>query len=360
MAGSNTPTHSPADEAWRAPTEAALGRGAEWLWARQRKNGAFPSSTYGLLRDGQSLTPFSLVALLQVQPDVLEFPIDQARSALSKMIGMLTPQGALGFFSSAAPDYPCYATAMMLTCLGILKPREWAEASAKPVNWLRGQQFRAAAGWKGHPAQGGWGLGTATPRTPPDAGHVDLSMTRAVLEGLRSVGIRSDDPALIEARDFVARCQTEDGSFVYSPVELGLNKAGTDASGLARGYGSATTDGLLSLLALGSQSTEPARDSARSWLLRHHRVDENPGLDGGPMEVFADAMRGYYRAGAAACFLLTGGPKGWRSELSRAVLAEQHEDGRWQSANPLQKEDDPIVATGFAIRALAATLRVPS
>ena len=354
----DTPGRDPSGDDWRAPAEASLARGAAWLWTQQRQNGAFPSSTYGLLRDGQSLTPFSLLALLQVHPDVLEFPIDRAQRALFKMIQMTTPEGALGFFSNAASDYPSYSTAMMLTCLGILKPREWAEAAGLPVRWLRSQQFRAASGWEGHPAQGGWGFGSATPRTPPAAGHVDLSMTRAVLEGLRSVGIPRDDPALVEARDFVARCQAADGSFFYSPVELGLNKAGVDASGNPRGYGTATTDGLLALLALGADGSRDAVDAARSWLHEHHRVDRNPGLDGGPMEVFADAMRGYYRAGAAECFLLTGGPPGWRAELSRAVAAEQREDGSWHNPNPLQKEDDPIVATGFAVRALAATLRV--
>ena len=75
------------------------------------------------------------------------------------------------------------------------------------------------------------------------------------------------------------------------------------------------------------------------------------------MEAFSEAMRGYYRAGAAECFMLTGGPAGWRGELCDAIEAEQRPDGSWKNDNPLQKEDDPIIATGFAIRALAAALR---
>lgn len=343
-------------EAWRVRAEASVVRGADWLWDQQRRSGAFRSSTYGLLRDGQSLTPFSLLALLQIDPELRPLPVEKVGRALVKMIELSTKEGALGL-ANPSLDYPCYATAMMLTCLGLSKPDGWAEAASISSTWLRGQQFRRATGWEGHPAQGGWGLGGRTKRVPPDAGHVDLSMTRAVLEGLRSINIEAHDPTIVEAGDFVARCQTADGSFLYSPVELALNKGRHSEAGSAMGYGSATTDGLLSLVALGRQPEDPALRSAREWLRRNHRVDRNPGLEGSPMEAFSTAMRGYYRAGAAECFMLTGGPEGWRAELTEVIAAEQLTDGSWKNPNPLQKEDDPIIATGFAIRTLAAALR---
>jgi hypothetical protein len=74
------------------------------------------------------------------------------------------------------------------------------------------------------------------------------------------------------------------------------------------------------------------------------------------MEAFAEAMRGYYRAGAARCFARWGGPEGWRSQLAMAIVAEQHQDGGFRGTNRLQKEDDPIIATSFAVQALAAAL----
>ena len=355
-AQSEAPIPVPPAERWRAKAEQALVRAADWLWAKQRQNGAFPSSTYGLLRDGQSLTPFSLLALLQVAPELHEFPPERAGKAIVKMIRLSTPQGALGL-ANPSLDYPCYATGMMLTCLGLARPEGWAEAASISSTWLRGQQFRSAAGWAGHPAQGGWGLGGRDRRVPPDAGHVDLSMTRVVLEGLRSIHIDATDPAIVEARDFVSRCQTADGSFIYSPVDLALNKAGRDFHGTARGYGSATTDGLLSLIAVGAGPDDESLRKAAAWLRSHHRVDANPGLEDGPMQPFARAMRGYYRAGAAECFLLMGGPKDWRPKLCEAIAVEQRDDGHFENPSPLQKEDAPIVATGFAIRALAAALR---
>ena len=44
----------------------ALGRAVRWLWSQQSEDGGWHSQTYGLLRSGQSLTPFVLDALLAV------------------------------------------------------------------------------------------------------------------------------------------------------------------------------------------------------------------------------------------------------------------------------------------------------
>ena len=41
-----------------------LTKAAQYLWSQQADDGGFHSGTYGLLRSGQSLTPFVLVALL--------------------------------------------------------------------------------------------------------------------------------------------------------------------------------------------------------------------------------------------------------------------------------------------------------
>ncbi len=354
------PLACPGDD-WRAKGRQALAAAAAWCWSQQTHDGRFPSATYGLLRRGQSLTPFVLLALHRagVLP---EAPRDRAVQAL---LAMRNPDGALGF-EGPAPDYPCYATGMLLSALGRTRPSLLPAAALPSIRWLRGQQFQRSQGWTA-PAHGGWGMGSREPRTPPHPGHVDLSMTRRVIEGLRDVGLTPGDPALAEAREFVLRCQAQDGGFFYSPVEPALNKGRQDVAG----YGSATTDGLLALLALGAGET-PAARRAHAWLRLHHRLDRNPGLEGGRMEAFGTAMRGYYRAGAAECFALLGGPPrlqhpelgpegvgdadSWRSRLVQAVVAEQREDGSFWNGNALQKENDPLIATAFALTALAHAL----
>src|SRR5580704_4066330 len=48
------------------PPQTPLGRAAAFLWKQQADDGGWHSHTYGLLRSGQSLTPFVLDGLLRV------------------------------------------------------------------------------------------------------------------------------------------------------------------------------------------------------------------------------------------------------------------------------------------------------
>ena len=45
----------------------------------------------------------------------------------------------------------------------------------------------------------------------------------------------------------------------------------------------------------------------------------------------------------------------WRSDLIRAYTLEQASDGSFRNEGTLMKEDDPLIATALAIKALAAT-----
>ena len=339
-ASSGPPSHEPGLE--------TLARAVAWLRTQRTEDGRYPSRRYGLLRGGASLTPFTLLALDRAGALTNE----EARGSLEALAARCTERGALGLREVVA-DYPCYASGMMLSTLGRRADVAPSGLAARTRGWLLEQQLTADRGWHDHPGQGGWGMGSETIRTPPDAGHVDLSMTRRVIEGLVASGVEPDHPALREARDFVLRCQTDDGSFFYSPVELALNKGHPDAVGRPRGYGSATTDGWHALAALDRATSEPA-ERALAWLRAHHRLDASPGVEDGPMHLFAEAMRGYYRAGSASVFNLAGGPTGWRSALIETITAEQRPDGSFANPSPLQKEDDPLIATAFAVTALAA------
>ena len=145
------------------------------------------------------------------------------------------------------------------------------------VAHLRAQQFSEANGWTSdHPAYGGWGMGGAI-RRPADAGHVDLSMTRFVLEALRASGVDGSDPAMTRARVFLERSQNHDGGFYFSPVTPALNKAGQIAGGFVS-YGTTTADGVLALRACGVPNTDDriAKRPADS----HPRRSPAPGRTG--------------------------------------------------------------------------------
>jgi hypothetical protein len=324
----------------------AVEGGLRFLRSQQSPDGLFRSSTYGLLRSGQSLTPFVADALLGLPASLR--PDDVIEHALLALPA-LQKNGALGL-ASLAPDYPTYSTGLAL--------RGWATTGLAPdarqaaLGWLLAQQLTTERGWTA-PSQGGWAMGAAVAPDPPNAGHVDLSMTRRVLEGLRAAGVGPEHAPMQEARSFIGRCEASGGGFVYSPVELALNKGGCEGS-TCTGYGSATTDGLLAALATGMEATDPLIDRSLAALKSMHRVDRNPGIGAGPLQGFSKAMVGYYRAGAAAVFSRLGGPEGWRAPLVDAVVTEQRPDGSWSNPEFLQKEDDPIIATGFALAALTA------
>src|SRR5712691_307120 len=225
----------------RTPASALL-RACHYLWSRQAEDGGWHSRTYGLLRSGQSLTPFVLNALLQVS--------QHATGAVDRAIAFLhrntNSEGAVGKMDALLYDYPNYATALTVQAF-----RRARQPVGHLIDWLRTQQFTEAHGWKrDDPPYGAWGIG-GEPRIAPNPGHLDLSMTRHVLQALAAAGVPASDPVFTRARVFVERCQNPDGGFFFSTVVLDANKAGQDGTQY-RSYGTATADGILALLAMGT------------------------------------------------------------------------------------------------------------
>jgi hypothetical protein len=329
---------------------AAWDRGLRWLSSAQAPDGTFGSHSYGLMSKGESLTPFVLLAAADPPPRGSSLPLDRVQEAFEGLMALRHPTGALGF-AGPVPDYPVYATAMAISAASRWSLAGWRDLMAPSIAWLQSQQYRREDGWAEHRALGGFGMGSLAKPVPPNPGHVDLSMTRYAIEALAAAGLSADGPVLRAARGFVLAARSHDGGFLYSPVEPALNKGPQGPEGQS-GYGSATCDGLLALAALGADPTETTFRDALDALKGMHRVDENPRVARGPVPAFATAMVGSYRAGAAEVFRRFGGPAGWQQPLARAVVADQHEDGRWQNPSPLQKEDDPVIATSYALAAL--------
>lgn len=313
-----------------------LSRGVGYLLSRQSTTGGWHSETYGLLRSGQSLTPLIVNALLDAGVPATDSRIARA---LRFLAGNVDRSGTIGL---SADDYPCYATALTLrafACTGHpLAPRL--------VSWLRTQQMSPENGWQpSDDAFGAWGIGGA-PRTAPNSGHIDISMTRHVLEALAAAGLTPVDPAMRHARVFLHRCQNPDGGFFFSTVETGANKAGETTGGYAS-YATTTADGLLSLLAAGDPSTA----SALAWL----RVNDQPvfpaGFSGAARQRYAEGLRYYYAESATRAFRTAGTKRS--VPFADHLLRAQRPNGSWRNPEVLVKEDDPLIATAFAVTALA-------
>jgi hypothetical protein len=315
----------------RRDSEAGLKRAAQYLWSQQAEDGGWHSHTYGLLRSGQSLTPFVLDALL----DIGERPpgIDRAIEFIRRNINS---EGSLGLMDSTVPDYPNYATGLGVRALIRAKAQGWEAMVAA----LRNQQFSEANGWhRDDSSYGAWGMGGER-RSPPEAGHVDLAMTRYVLEGLAAAGVRPPDPALDRVLLYLERCQNPDGGFFFSTVNTDTNKAGENG-GRYLSYGTTTADGILALRAAGVAGDDPRIVRARKWLREHHQPNRVPGFEEGPRYLWSEGLRFYYAA--AVTRAAPGLP---------VLLPPQRGDGSFRNSVNLVKEDDPLIATAFAVRVL--------
>lgn len=321
---------------------ASLKKAAQYLWAQQSEDGGFHSTTYGLLRSGQSLTPFVLLALLGLPEGASPPPRGAVERALEFIKVHTNADGALGLMDDAAADYPNYATALAVSAMVKANHSGCEKTIASMVAQLRAQQFHEANGWTRQDAPyGGWGMGGPIHR-PPEAGHVDLSMTRYVLEALQLAGVPASDTVMTRALAFLERSRNPDGGFYFSPVNPEINKAGASSSGGFASYGSTTADGVLALRAAGVPDADPRIAKAIEWLKRHHQPDRAPGFDAGTDKPWATGLRFYYA-----------------HAISRALpslpieLPPQAGDGSFRNSNNLVKEDDPLIATAFALHVMA-------
>jgi len=192
---------------------------------------------------------------------------------------------------------------------------------------------------------------------PLEAGHVDLSMTRHVLEALQVSGVSSSDPAITRALVYLERSQNPDGGFYFSAVNPEINKAGNSSGGFAS-YGTATADGVLALRAAGINDEDPRVKKALAWLVEHHQPDRAPGFDKIKQDASIQSTQQsilYETSGKWA-----GGLRFYYAHAISRVLPEllvelppQGADGSFKNDVNLVKEDDPLIATSFALYAMA-------
>lgn len=347
----------------RAPTEleridAALARGAAFLASRQEADGAVRSPAYSAFRDGYALTGLATLALMQA-------PGDAAAKARARAVAFLvTIVDERGQLRLPPPAYPTYSIALAVLVLNA--PGHEAHRGVRDAlrAELRARQLGPALGWRPDDASyGGWGYYPIVPRRPStdaigdDMLSSNLSATLLALGALTLGGVPVDDPALVLARGFVERCQATDGGFFFSPAVPDANKAGALDGGGFRSYGSMTADGVRALLRLGVPPDDPRVAAATAWLDRHFDPARNPG-DFPPIAEVRRASAYYYWTWTAAHAMRALGRRAWASPLAAELLRRQLPDGSWKNPASEMREDDPVVATSFAMASLAVTRAV--
>lgn len=356
----------------------AIQSGSKFLLDQQHSDGTWRSKTYGLLKDGTSLTPLVMWAL----PDgsLTESAKARGLSAVTGWIDRLSDSPQL----TTLPQYPVYTAGLMLQALPRLKQPDSHTHSLVWRQLLIDYQLSKQNGWSEKDAQfGGWGYSHEKPQNPEGdlpfspLDEPNLSATRFAMLGL--VSVMNDDPELPRLRQhvlrFVQRCQNyrdstteadgrfNDGGFYFLLNDDVRNKpgvAGTDSSGTTRyiSYGSTTSDGLRLLQLCGLDPRHPRRVVARQWLLEHLTDSHNPGHYPSQRQHLQPALDFYYAASLASALqreqadAQLPATTNWSAIIAERMIKRQLADGRWQNDAVDVREDDPLIATSLALHAL--------
>jgi hypothetical protein len=348
----------------------ALDRGVKFLISRQDADGLWRSDVYGSFKEPSALTPLVASAL-----DAARTATDTDERAANFLAGLIRTDSATDTQTSGL-GYPLYTAAFSIQLLSTPSRRAHEKSRAAWAADLVKRQLDEKLGWQpSDPEYGGWGYAKELPRKPASGLRVlpgtesNLSATTFALEALSHLEVQSD--VLRKARMFVERCQNysreeisysssfDDGGFFFianDPVRNKAGVAGNDATGRDRyaSYGSTTADGIRALRACGVSEADPRLRAARTWLERFFRPDSHPGSYAGDREVNREALYYYYAYSVSRALRSEGDDLRRRENLVEALVARQGANGAWLNSAVAVREDDPLVATSFAVLALAA------
>ena len=179
--------------------DAALEKAARYLVAKQSPDGAWRSETYGAMRDGPSLTPLVMSALLFLPQAGAD-----GQAALGKGADYLAGfAGDDGRLKVQAREllFPVYTAASASRVLALVErsPRN-VRAQQAWLAYLRGRQLNESLGWQpADPEYGGWGYALDVPRKPAPGKPKELldeSNLAATVFAWRHCGRRRCRPAI--------------------------------------------------------------------------------------------------------------------------------------------------------------------
>jgi hypothetical protein len=122
-----------------------------------------------------------------------------------------------------------------------------------------------------------------------------------------------------------------------------------------RAYGTATCDAIRGLLACGVAADADAIKQGIAWLTKRPALEVVPGFEDLPAETeWRRGLRLYYYCSLARVLPhLTAAERISRtSDIVRILLRDQHAGGYWQNESDRMRENDPLIATCFAVSAL--------
>ena len=328
-----------------------VDRGVNYLQKAQAADGSFSA------RIGIGVTALVATSLLRLG----RAPRDpMVEKALKFLEGAVQPDG--GIYSRGG-RLANYETCICIMCFG---EANQDKRYSKLIE--RGEAFVRKCPWgaetKTEPSDysfGGAGYGQGS--------RPDLSNTAFLIDALKSCGRGADDPDVKRALVFVSRCQNlesehnttpfaaknPDGGFYYTcAAEGGGSPAGQTPNGGLRSYGAMSYSGLKSMLYAGLKPNDPRVKAAVAWARKHYDVTSNPGLGDAGLYYYYHLFAKTLDVLGENPFVDADGKKhDWRRELTAELARRQQDDGSWVNTNRQWMENDPNLATGFALLSLS-------
>jgi hypothetical protein len=342
----------------------------DWLTAAQSKTtGAWHSETYGGLKSGSGTTTLVLYTWSQAsekQRDQITLNMQTAlnflKAGFAKRKTVAAPDGTMDFPTYGAA-YLIIATKQLIALSGNHIKKLDTRAlprSSELLNYLIHSQITEKRGFKlDSPDYGGWDfLG------PDDARGIttgsNVSLMAIILEALQQDDLKDIKTARQLAREWLLRNQqlTRDGGFTFTPQADSLNNK-AQWHDVERqhplSYGSATCDGLRALIAAGEPINAAPCQNAIAWLNREAIIEQVPGfLLTAEQAMWAEGLRYYYWQSLARVWHLLAADKreSLQITLAETLLTAQNAAGYWQNRSARMREDDPLLATCFALLAI--------
>ncbi|OAI47063.1 hypothetical protein AYO44_10305 [Planctomycetaceae bacterium SCGC AG-212-F19] len=200
----------------------------------------------------------------------------------------------------------------------------------------------------------------------------DLSNTQYSVDALLAAGVPKTDPAIQRALRFISRCQNlpgetndqpyakkttadDKGGLTYNPIVSDKNKDATPEGGL-RSSGVMTYAGLKSFIHAGVSKDDPRVKAALDWVRRHYSLEDNPGQGTAGLFYYYHTFGKAMDALGENEFADKDGKKhNWRADLFETLKKRQKPDGSWLNENAAFLENNPDLATAYALLALSYT-----
>lgn len=356
--------------------ETAIHKATTWLWDQQSPDGGWHSQTHTVLQDGRALTPYILYHLLQISENEFARPFGGVERGVEFIRREIRASMSMDEDSLPMLNYPNYSAAYALKTLCFLN-QDTALQDILVEHLLREQFIEHRGITSDQLAYGGWGYGESD-LTFGEHGHVDVSHTRRIVEALKmKAEAKAEEIQLthalscsqifllgvqraLEDERLYEGCLSRkelpyDGGFISSTATLATNKSEPvliEKVGYHYpSYATATCDGFLAWHALGMTDTKAYGD-ARQWLEKYQDMSTIDGLSKDDPEQWHEVMHYYHWAVRAEAMTTAGITGNWSEDLKQLLIAEQQPDGYY--INPIggvNKEDDPLLATIFAVQA---------